>query len=163
MIAHRGRGTLDLMDEPMGRPTDRIIFLLMLVHNRNVKVAKHDSASSCWMIIDSKIYDVTPFLSEHPGGEDILLDASGRDATREFEDVGHSDEARAQLSELFVGNLRRATEEEMRQAAEEAKLRGESSSKPASTTVFKSLAKWFLPLALLVLAYAIRKYSQRQA
>lgn len=111
------------------------------------------------MIIAGKVYDVTSFISEHPGGEDILLDASGRDATREFEDVGHSDDARAQLDTLFVGNVRPATEEELRQAAEDAKLRGELSSKPGSTTFFKSLAKWLLPIALIGLAFLIRKLT----
>ena len=31
----------------------------------------------------------------------------GEDATEAFEDVGHSDEAREQLAQLLVGNLKR--------------------------------------------------------
>lgn len=111
------------------------------------------------MIISGKVYDATSFLSEHPGGEDILLDASGRDATREFEDVGHSDDARAQLETLLLGNVRPATEDEMRQAAEEAKSRGEVLSKSGSSPLYKSLAKWLLPIALIGLAFLIRKFS----
>lgn len=111
------------------------------------------------MIIGGKIYDATSFLSEHPGGEDILLDASGRDATREFEDVGHSDDARAQLETMLVGNVRPATQEELQQAAEDAKLRGEVLNKSDSNALYKSIAKWLLPIALIGLAFLIRKLT----
>lgn len=42
------------------------------------------------------------------GGEEVLLDVGGQDATEAFEDVGHSDEAREILDGLLVGNLKRA-------------------------------------------------------
>lgn len=38
---------------------------------------KHRSKDSCWMAIEGKVYDVTNFLDEHPGGEDFLLDNAG--------------------------------------------------------------------------------------
>ena len=41
------------------------------------------------------------------GGEEVLLDVGGQDATEAFEDVGHSDEAREQLVALEVGLLKR--------------------------------------------------------
>ena len=41
------------------------------------------------------------------GGEEVLLDVAGQDATEAFEDVGHSDEAREILTGLLVGNLKR--------------------------------------------------------
>lgn len=43
----------------------------------------------------------------HRGGEEVLLDVGGQDATEAFEDVGHSDEAREILEGLLVGNLKR--------------------------------------------------------
>ena len=42
------------------------------------------------------------------GGEEVLLDVGGQDATEAFEDVGHSDEAREILEGLLVGSLKRA-------------------------------------------------------
>ncbi|KAJ8521410.1 hypothetical protein ONZ45_g1887 [Pleurotus djamor] len=45
------------------------------------QVAHHNSASSCWVIIQNKVYDVTEFLPEHPGGSQIILKFAGRDAT----------------------------------------------------------------------------------
>lgn len=41
------------------------------------------------------------------GGEEVLLDVGGQDATEAFEDVGHSDEAREILDGLLVGTLDR--------------------------------------------------------
>jgi len=111
------------------------------------------------MVIDDKVYNITSFLEEHPGGEDVLIDSSGRDATREFEDVGHSGEARAQLEELFIGELRDATPEEAAQAQEEARLRGESESS-SSGGVMTSLAKWLVPLLLVGVAYLLRRYGK---
>ena len=43
----------------------------------------------------------------HSGGEEVLLDVAGQDATEAFEDVGHSDEAREILEGLRVGKLKR--------------------------------------------------------
>ena len=59
-----------------------------------------------WFIIDNNVYDVTNFLAEHPGGEEVLLDLGGEDATEAFEDVGHSDEARDLLKPLLIGALK---------------------------------------------------------
>jgi len=41
------------------------------------------------------------------GGEEVLLDVGGQDATEAFEDVGHSDEAREILEGLLAGDLKR--------------------------------------------------------
>ncbi|KAL8768019.1 MAG: hypothetical protein Q9203_002336 [Teloschistes exilis] len=43
----------------------------------------------------------------HSGGEEVLLDVGGQDATEAFEDVGHSDEARTILDGLEKGPLKR--------------------------------------------------------
>lgn len=42
-------------------------------------------------------------VQQHPGGDEVLFGESGRDATEAFEDVGHSDEARALLDKYYVG------------------------------------------------------------
>jgi hypothetical protein len=38
---------------------------------------KHTSDKDCWLIVHGKVYDVTDFLEEHPGGYDIILTSAG--------------------------------------------------------------------------------------
>ncbi len=118
-----------------------------------LEVRRHNSRRSCWFVVHGKVYDVTPFLDEHPGGDDILIDSAGRDATREFEDVGHSDSARAQLEKLVIGVLREPTEEEL--AAAPADLAEEKGAGVGAT-----IMKWALPLLLVLLAWVVRKYTK---
>ena len=40
-------------------------------------IQKHTTRSDCWVVIEGKVYDVTKFLDEHPGGGDLLVQASG--------------------------------------------------------------------------------------
>lgn len=42
------------------------------------EVSKHSTAKSCWVVIDSKVYDVTSYLTQHPGGAAILLGQGGK-------------------------------------------------------------------------------------
>lgn len=76
------------------------------------EVAKHNTEQDCWLIIgdDSnggeKVYDVTKYLNDHPGGPEIMLEFAGKDANSMFEDIGHSTEARTMLQEYFIGNLK---------------------------------------------------------
>jgi cytochrome b involved in lipid metabolism len=38
---------------------------------------KHANDKDCWLVIHGKVYDVTSFLEEHPGGYDIILTSAG--------------------------------------------------------------------------------------
>lgn len=38
----------------------------------------HNREEDCWLVISGKVYDVTEFLDEHPGGFDIVLAACGK-------------------------------------------------------------------------------------
>ncbi|RZC86774.1 hypothetical protein C5167_030121 [Papaver somniferum] len=84
------------------------------------EVTLHSSKSDCWLTIHGNVYDVTNFLEEHPGGEDVLLESAGSDtgyyhsgsksstkgdATNDFEDVGHSSTATSMLSSYLIGTL----------------------------------------------------------
>ncbi|OKL61658.1 Cytochrome b2, mitochondrial [Talaromyces atroroseus] len=51
------------------------------------QVAQHHSKDSCWVIVHGRAYDVTEFLPEHPGGQNIILKYAGRDATEAFEPI----------------------------------------------------------------------------
>ncbi|MCJ1307195.1 hypothetical protein MMC25_000841 [Agyrium rufum] len=51
------------------------------------EVAKHNSPESCWVILYGKVYDVTQFLPQHPGGAKVVLQLAGTNATEEYNPV----------------------------------------------------------------------------
>lgn len=54
------------------------------------EVARHNDTKSCWVIFRDNIYDITRYISIHPGGPKILLDKGGRDMTDDF-NVAHGE------------------------------------------------------------------------
>ncbi|KAJ1654124.1 hypothetical protein IWQ61_005886 [Dispira simplex] len=74
------------------------------------QVNAHNKKSDLWCILSGKVYDVTKFVDEHPGGEEVLLEHAGLDCTEAFEDVGHSEDARDLLAEYYVGDLEGSSE-----------------------------------------------------
>lgn len=68
-------------------------------------VKKHNKSTDLWVVIENKVYDLTKFRKEHPGGEESLDDVAGRDATRNFLDVGHSTDARQLMKKFYIGDL----------------------------------------------------------
>ncbi|XP_044473181.1 cytochrome b5-like [Mangifera indica] len=69
------------------------------------KVVKHNKTKDCWLIVSGKVSDVTPFMDNHPGGDEVLLSATGKDPTNDFEDVGHSDSARVMMQKYYIGDI----------------------------------------------------------
>ncbi|KAF9932326.1 hypothetical protein FBU30_008433 [Linnemannia zychae] len=67
------------------------------------ELAKNNTKDNLLLAIHGKVYNISEFIDEHPGGEEVLLDEAGKDATESFEDVGHSDEARSIMSKYYVG------------------------------------------------------------
>jgi cytochrome b involved in lipid metabolism len=37
------------------------------------EIFKHKTRDSLWLLIKGEVYDVTKFMEEHPGGEDLLI------------------------------------------------------------------------------------------
>ncbi|KAK9364636.1 hypothetical protein V1509DRAFT_498194 [Lipomyces kononenkoae] len=73
------------------------------------EVAKHKTKYDNWIIIHGKVYDVTDYGKDHPGGLDILLDVAGTDATSAYEDVGHSEDAAEIMHSYLVGVIEGTT------------------------------------------------------
>ncbi|XP_044790738.2 cytochrome b5 isoform X1 [Bubalus bubalis] len=69
------------------------------------EIQKHNNSKSTWLILHYKVYDLTKFLEEHPGGEEVLREQAGGDATENFEDVGHSTDARELSKTFIIGEL----------------------------------------------------------
>jgi len=69
------------------------------------EVSKHNTDDDVWLILHGKVYNVTKFLEDHPGGPDSLQQNAGTDATDAFENLFHSDKARALLKGFYIGNV----------------------------------------------------------
>lgn len=70
------------------------------------QVANHASQSSCWSAIDGGVYDLTPWISEHPGGEEAILSICGIDGSAAFNDQhGGDGRASSRLAAFKIGTL----------------------------------------------------------
>ncbi|KAJ0163360.1 putative cytochrome b5 [Colletotrichum tanaceti] len=120
-------------------------------------VAEHNTKKDLFMVIHDKIYDCTKFIDEHPGGEEVLLDVGGQDATEAFEDVGHSDEARETLEQLLIGDLKR-------QPGDPAPKKQTPVASSASNTESAGFGIGLYAVLLIggALAYVAYQYQQQQ-
>ncbi len=71
------------------------------------RVAQHDTAGDCWLIVEGKVYDMTRFESVHPGGSQAIVDECGKDASAVFARVrAHARPGVDQeLSSFYIGNV----------------------------------------------------------
>jgi len=115
------------------------------------EVAEHKDKTSTWLIIHDKIYDVTKFLEEHPGGEEVLLEQAGKDGTEHFEDVGHSTDARTMMKEYLVGEL---NDEDKSNSADQGPKKWTEDTND-NTSSWKT---WLVPMAIALTASLIFRY-----
>ena len=48
------------------------------------QVAEHSSPDDCWVVIEGYVYNLTDFISAHPGGPAIIQNNAGKDVTAIF-------------------------------------------------------------------------------
>jgi nitrate reductase (NAD(P)H) len=96
-------------------------------------VSQHTCRDDCWIIIRDKVYDITSYLSSHPGGAEIILNCAGKNATREFDDIGHSKNAVKILQKYEIGTCSQQT------------------TNRDDISWFNSIISWFLPKRTILL------------
>ena len=72
-------------------------------------IAQHNSQKDIWIVIKGKVYDVTPYVEEHPGGLAILRNAGG-DTTEGFHGPQHPPRVFDIIDDFLIGKL--STKEE---------------------------------------------------
>ena len=68
-------------------------------------IKEHVNDSTCILVINNNVYNVTNYLTRHPGGKQILMQMNGSDATQEFTNIQHSDGAKKILEEYKIGTI----------------------------------------------------------
>lgn len=138
------------------------------------------------------MYDVTGFMDDHPGGDEVLLAATGnislhihiflgrpnpipsylcnlaqpsikilagKDATSDFDDIGHSNSAKEMVDKYYLG--------EIDVSSIPVKLKyvppQKSSYNPDKSTDFIiKILQFVVPLLILALAFAVRHYTKSE-
>ncbi|KAM5137805.1 cytochrome b5 type B [Mantella aurantiaca] len=114
-------------------------------------VQKRNSVKKLWLVIHGRVYDITSFVEEHPGGEEVLFEQAGADATESFEDVGHSVDAREMLKQYYIGDLH---PDDCKNGKKDVLITTSSSSSSSSWS------NWLIPaMAVLILGFMYRFYT----
>ncbi|TVU51411.1 hypothetical protein EJB05_02841 [Eragrostis curvula] len=123
------------------------------------EVALHASRKDCWVVIHGKVYDVTKFLEDHPGGEDVLHHASASgDATEAFEEVGHSTSAISMMDSYLVGSIEGYVPPSISKSSDDWSVGAPPNSRNKGPPNPNTFLDFVLPLFMLGLAIAAWYY-----
>ncbi|KAK7352466.1 hypothetical protein VNO80_17888 [Phaseolus coccineus] len=126
------------------------------------QVAQHKSNRDCWVVINGRVLDVTKFLEEHPGGEEVIAEVAGKEATKQFDAIGHSKAAENMVLKYQVGVLEGSKVEEVDMIDDVVDK--ESNTEEMSAFVIKDGANYksisfydfFVPLLVAALYFGYR-------
>uniref|UniRef100_A0A9L0SJY8 Cytochrome b5 reductase 4 n=1 Tax=Equus caballus TaxID=9796 RepID=A0A9L0SJY8_HORSE len=76
-----------------------------LIEVTEEELKKHDKKDDCWICIRGFVYNVSPYMEYHPGGEDELMRAAGSDGTDLFDQVHRWVNYESMLKECLVGRM----------------------------------------------------------
>ncbi|MDB5259332.1 MAG: uncharacterized protein JWO73_540 [Candidatus Taylorbacteria bacterium] len=69
-------------------------------------VAKHKSQTDCWTAVRGSVYNLSPFVNQHPGGVANIMKICGIDGTAAFEGQhGGQPRPENELASLKIGTL----------------------------------------------------------
>lgn len=122
----------------MVEPTDN----LKEISLEEIKQNDGKDGKPLWIIINSKIYDVSSF--KHPGGREALTDDHGEDRHEEFESI-HSKAAKEQTKNYLIGKLKEDPDEKNNKASKNGRLAKEKAGG----------INMILPISILIAAYLL--------
>ena len=68
------------------------------------EVAKHNSPTDCWSVVRGNAYDLTPWIAQHPGGAEVIIQMCGIDGTSGFAaQHGGQGKPERELGNLLIG------------------------------------------------------------
>ncbi|KAG5297531.1 cytochrome b2 [Histoplasma ohiense] len=110
-------------------------------HISALEVSVHKAANDCWIVVDNQVWDISDFLSEHPGGPSIILKYAGRDATKAYSEIHPPNLIKNSLpSDKLKGVLDRNSvdDEWLKAPSEQSGKRLPSNEKPPLTTLINA-------------------------
>ncbi|KAI0146189.1 glycolate oxidase [Xylariaceae sp. FL1272] len=70
------------------------------------EVSRHNHRDDCWIVLHGRVWDVTEFLDDHPGGASVILKHAGRDASEAYDEVHDMETVSSNLpSSKCLGNV----------------------------------------------------------
>ncbi|KAF3691500.1 Cytochrome b5 reductase 4 [Channa argus] len=69
------------------------------------ELQKHNTRKDCWTCIRGMVYNITPYMEFHPGGEEELMKAAGIDGTELFDQVHRWVNYESMLKDCLVGRM----------------------------------------------------------
>lgn len=106
------------------------------------------------LVIRGKVLNVEKFLPDHPGGPEVLVNLMGKDATQDFDQIGHSAKAKKLMSNFKVGIVNEpgveVKEEDFR---EQWEIKTEE-AKPGDSTAWW---KYAVSIAIVIVALIVMK------
>ncbi|XP_006175556.1 LOW QUALITY PROTEIN: cytochrome b5 reductase 4 [Camelus ferus] len=76
-----------------------------LIEVTEEELKKHNKKDDCWICIRGFVYNVSPYMEYHPGGEDELMRAAGSDGTDLFDQVHRWVNYESMLKGCLVGRM----------------------------------------------------------
>ncbi|CAN9514186.1 unnamed protein product [Ophioblennius macclurei] len=76
-----------------------------LIEVTQEELQKHNTREDCWTCIRGMVYNVSPYMDYHPGGEEELMKAAGIDGTELFDKVHRWVNYESMLKECLVGRM----------------------------------------------------------
>ncbi|KAL3630740.1 hypothetical protein CASFOL_023724 [Castilleja foliolosa] len=122
------------------------------------EVAMHNKYKDCWLVISGKVYDVTPFMDDHPGGDEVMLSATEKTQPTTLKMLGIVILLGTCWSNTtLIGEIDAATVPLKRQYVPPR----QAQYNPDKTSAFViKILQFIVPLLILGLAFTVRYYTK---
>ncbi|KAI5460997.1 cytochrome b5-like heme/steroid binding domain-containing protein [Mariannaea sp. PMI_226] len=122
------------------------------------RLADHNTLDALWIAVHGRVYDLTKFSSDHPGGIEALESSAGADGTEVYEYAGHSEDNMEKMQQYFIGKLEGSHEQALSPPSGTSKSKSSATSGQQLLTPRAKLAIATIATSLLVMAAFPRRY-----
>ena len=121
------------------------------------ELSEHRTKYDCWIAYNGRVYNVSPYLPYHPGGDDVILQWGGKDCTKVFNKFHAWVNCDSMLSKCYLGPL--GTEQQSLVEDDEDEDH-EDDNKDAGIDIANKVTSSFSSLTLLKAKNALNDVKQ---